>query len=645
MIPRCIAIVAGLSAFLAPQLGAQREVESVRPMPYPIPVSRGLARAIAAGTRTTNGAPGPKYWQQGSRYGIRATLNADENRLEGEEDVWYFNKSPDTLSLLKLYLNQNANRPDGVRTEPSAVTSGMSLSFVSVRGASLDSGGARNGYTINGTVLTVPLHEVLLPDDSIKLSFRWAMEIPGRGDPHMGQDGEVFFLGYWYPQFAVYDDVSGWQADQYLVKGEFYMGFADYDVSLVLPRGWLAGATGALVNPSEVLSPRSLGRMGMVSRSCGVVQVVTREEAGVNGGATREAVGRQQTWHFRSTSTRDFAWGTSPRYQWDATCAVVGKNDTVVVNVLHRPEAVSWSKAADYAKRNIQFMSRELGPYPYSHFTLVEGLLSGGMEYPAIALLGAHRDTVGLFRTIAHEVAHEWFPMLIGSDERRFAWQDEGFATFLQGEVVLAELGTNRDVLGPRERYLAFARTDSEVAIMRPHDQFPVGSPASVVASYYKMATVLHMLRQIVGQHDFAKGLLAYRERWAFKLPQPSDFWNTIATTTGRNLDWFWRSWQFETWSLDQAIGRVTAVGDSVEIRLEDRGLVPMPVYLRITRADGSVQGIVVPVEKWFQSDRGITVKVQRRPEVVEVEIDPEQALADINRGNQKWAASPRRRE
>ena len=464
------------------------------------------------------------------------------------------------------------------------------------------------------------------------------------GGSRGGTDGETWFIAYWYPQVAVYDDVARrWQTDPYMGQAEFYMGYADYDVALTVPAGWLIGATGELVNAAEVLSPETQERLAAARRGGDVVHVVTDADRAA-GRAT--APGGALTWRFRARNVRDFAFGASDRYRWDATIALAGdadgngRADTALIQTFYRPSRVAWAwdRSAAFARQSIEWLSTQLWPYPYPHATAVDGVTScQGMEYPMITCIGGPRDTTALYSVIVHELGHQWFPMQVGNDEQRYAWMDEGLTRFNQTDAMNAYFaGMDRFALS-MSRYLDLVRGDGEVEVMRHGDLFPVTTDAYGVETYEKTSVALRALRAVLGDSVFQTAYREYGRRWVGRHPTPWDFWNTFEEVAGRDLDWFWRTWWYETWPLDQAIGAVRPRGAALEVVIEDRGLAPMPVRLAVTRRDGTVERREVPVDVWLGGARSTTVRLPRGADVVRIAIDPEGLFPDVDRSNQEW--------
>ena len=612
---------------------------------FDLPADPAFERAVQRDTRTRTGVPGPNYWQQWASYTLAARLDPRTKRLHGSGRVRYHNRSPDTLGTVALHLYQNLHNAQSPRNEEVPLTGGVTLSRLAAQGTPLTAGeGMGAGYVVNGTIATVRLPRPLVPGDSAELEMEWSFEVPPDGAPRMGQDGEIWWLAYWYPQVAVYDDVSGWQADPYLGNAEFYMGYGDYDVSLTMPAGWLVTATGELQNPTETLTPRTRERLAQARRSRDVVHVVGEGERG-KGAIT--APGKPTlTWRFAARNVRDFTFGTSDRWLWDAALALAGDAngdgapDTTLVQSFWRPErkAYAWHKSARYAQHSIEFLSRFLWPYPYPHMTAVDGLVScSGMEYPMLTCIGGRRDTLSLYSVTVHEIAHMWFPMMVGSDEKRHAWQDEGLTRFNQAQA-MREFFDGYDLeMRVRDSYLDFARTGDEVELMRHGDRYPQGTPAYGIASYQKMATNLVSLRAILGDTTFMRAYREYGRRWRNRHPQPQDLFNSFEDVSGRDLDWFWRTWFHETWTLDLAIGAVAREGNELAVTIEKRGPAPMPVLLAITRTSGSVERLTVPVDVWLTGAQQHMVRVRDAATVAKLEIDPEQRFPDSVRGNGSW--------
>jgi len=630
-----------------------------RPIPYPVVASRQFRTAVEHGTRTTTGTPGPRYWQQYARYRLTARLDVPAKRLEGTTHIQYLNNSPDSLRTLWVQVLQNFHTTDAPRQSAAEITGGMQFTRIAAAGQTVppaDTQQRRAGpqarqptaYRVMGTNLAIRLAQPLPPRDSIALDFEWSFRIPQDGvNGRMGWNADnLFFLAYWYPQMAVYDDVVGWQNDAFLGSSEFYAGFADYDVTLDVPEGWLVSGTGQLVNAAEVLPDNVLQRLRAAEASDTVVHVLTAADFSP-GKTTRPSADGRVRWHFAADTVRDVVLSVTSASVWDATRTPVGdangdgRPDYVRTEAIYRPNNRLWEQTARYAQQSIAFHSRHTGvPYPYSHATAVEGdgIIGGGMEYPMMTLIGGYAGAKpeDMYGVTSHELAHEWVPMIVNTDERRYAWMDEGTTTFNEEQASRAmSPGTGSDS-ADFEGYLWFARTGDEGEMMRWSD-YQYGGMQLGVASYAKPASVLEALRTLMGAESFNRGFQTYLRTWRFKHPLPWDFFNAFNTTAGQDLGWFWRSWYYETWTLDQAIGGVTVTPRGTEIVVRDIGDVPMPARLTISLANGQTVKREVPVSTWLSGVRTATVTLPRGQSVTRVEIDAEKGYPDIDRKNNVW--------
>ncbi len=616
-----------------------------RPIPHPAVEHPLFANAVERGTRTRTGAPGAAYWQQYAAYELHAELDPMAARLRGRGTIRYENRSPYPLPDIALHLYQNLHAPGAARNRAVPVTGGVSLERVAVAGESLPmvtEPSESASYRVDGTIAWVRLPQPLAPGQQAELDVHWAFTVPPVSAPRMGQDGEVFFLAYWYPQVAVFDDIGGWHVDQYLGTAEFHMGFADYDVRITLPAGWLVAATGELLNREDVLAPTALERLAEARRSGDVIAVVGADDRGA-GRATTAGFDGWLTWQYRARHVRDFAFGASEHYLWDAARALVGdtlteqREDTVMIHSLYRPGARTWSESARYGRHAVEFLSGYLWPYPYSHMTSVEGIITGGMEFPMITLIGGDRDTLALYSVTVHEIAHMWFPMQVASDEKRHTWLDEGLTRFNQAQA-MREFFDGYDLEEiARERYLSLARRSGEVELMRHGDLYPMGTGAFAVAGYDKMAAVLVALRALVGEAVFERAYREYGLAWVNRHPQPEDLWNTFERVSGLDLGWFWRSWFYETWTLDHTIASVSQDGGWIQVVVEDRGMAPMPVRLEVTRETGSVEQHELPVGPWLTGQRTQLLRLRSQPTIMRINIDRERAFPYITRDAHEW--------
>jgi hypothetical protein len=619
-----------------------------RPIPYPVTPSAGFRRAVQAGTRTATGAPGPRYWSQWTDYRITTSLDTQRKRLSGTARITYHNRSPDSLAVVYLHLFHNYNAPGANRNDRAEdPAGGVTLSRFAAQGRTLRAG---EGYLVNGTTMMVRLPTPLAPGDTLPLEAEWSFPIAQNFAERAGwNEDNLFWLAYFYPQMAVYDDVAGWHTDQHLGLAEFYAGFASYDVTVDAPEGWVVSATGELRNEGEVFPAPVLERLRRARGSDSVVHVLTAADFGA-GRATRDVPGDRLRWRFRADSVRDFAFGATRQSLWDAVRAPAGdrdgdgRTDYTLASALYRAPATRWVNAARFVREGVEWGVEYTGyPYPWPHMTSVEaaGIIGGGMEYPMTTIIGALSDEPsdeGLYGVTVHEVLHMWVPMIVSTDETRYGWMDEGMTNF--SEVLRTSVRFPRPqppMVSDQQAYFSIARSGAEGEIMRWSD-FHYNEGAFGIASYMKPSSVLFALRGVLGEETFNRGYRSFIRSWAYRQPTPWDFFNAMEAAAGRDLDWFWTPWYHTTWTLDQAVAGVTADGGETVIEVRDLGDVPMPARLRITRESGETLEREVPVETWLRGVRTATVRVPAGSPVVRVEIDPSGAWPDINRRNNVWS-------
>ncbi len=618
-----------------------------RPLPEPVVPPLAYQRAVGRGTRTESGEPGANYWQQWSRYRLDARLDTEQRRLEGRAEISYHNRSPDSLVMLHLELAQNLHAPGVVRNEPAEVTGGVELHRVMLDGRELRPDAEQPpGYQLEGTRLVLIPVAPIPSGDSVAISIDYSFSIPqAGGGQRMGYSGDdLFFLAYWYPHMIVYDDIVGWHPDPFLSLAEFYHGFGSYDITIDAPAGWLVRSTGRQLNEEETFSPQVLQRFRQAAVSDEPTTVLSAAD---DISPTRAGQRGRVRWRFRADSVRDVAFSATRRANWDVARTAVGdlsgdgRTDHARIEAVYRATAPRWGNVVRYSQHAITFLSDYLAmSYPWPHMTAVEGgsIIGGGMEFPMMTIMGDYNAAgdSALYYVTAHELAHMWVPMIVSTDERRYSWIDEGITTFNENQARNSFFPGIDHNLPDQETYIGLAHSDQEGEIMR-WSNYHHTLPAYIIASYMKPATVLHALRGVLGEDTFNRAYHQFLRRWAYRHPYPWDMWRTFESVSGRDLEWFWRSWYYQTWVLDQAVASVTAVPGGTRIVVEDHGEVPMPVRLAITTDDGSTIREEIPVDGWLTGARSVSVTVSTARPVTRVEIDPERYFPDIDRDNNVW--------
>lgn len=631
------------------QLATTVEQQISRPIPNPIDVPQNYLNAIKDGTRTENGTPGDSYWINEASYTMNLKLFPEEHKVEASQTVVYTNNSPDSLRAIGVNLNLNFHKEGVVRNEAAEVTGGMPITAVRLNGKSLTDTlrqGAR--YRINGTTMIIITDSPVAPGSSVSLDFDWNFIVPKEGaSGRMGRSKDnLYYLGYFYPQIAVYDDVIGWHLDQFQGTAEFYADFADYTVNIEAPGDWLVLGTGELINAQDVLAEPVYERMLKGHSSDTVVHVVTKDDFGA--AVTKGSEKDWMKWTFKSEKVRDVAFSITKESNWDATRANVGDlngdgiDDYSDINVVWRPDAFRWAKAWDYARHSIEFLSRYTTiKYPWPHMTSVEGagIIGGGMEFPMMTIIGDYSRSTdrGLYSVIAHELAHMWVPMMVNNNERRYAWMDEGTTSFNENQAAREYFDDPNSDMGDKQGYLYVARMNMEGEIMRWSDYHYNGLEYGT-ASYSKPSTLLRTLRGLLGEEVFMKAYHEYLNRWKYKHPYPWDMFATFEDVSGKQLGWFWRSFYFETWKLDQSIKSVLTTKEGTVITIEDKGDAVMPVLLSITFEDGSTEEKRISESVWLKGSRVALTTIPTGKTITKVEIDPQGLFPDVDVSNNTWS-------
>ena len=630
-----------------PQMLVAQATPVRRPIPYPVVPPLEFQLAIENGTRTETGEPGPAYWQQWTDYELSATLDPDDKRVTGSARITHFNRFSRPLPVVALHLHQNVHAEGALRNTPAQVTGGITLDLVVADGVTLREGStqARPAYQVNGTLLVIRPPRPVPTGGSMVFEFEWSFIVPQDGLGRMGWDDDnVLFVGYWFPKMAVLDDVVGWQIDPYLGNAEFYDGFGSYNVSIDAPAGWIIMASGELLNREEVLLPHIQERLAAAEASDSVIQVVGQDDLS-SGQVTQPGVDGRVTWRFQADTLRDAAFSATRDSRWDAVRTPVGdrdgdgRPDYARVDAFYRSDAERWTEMARYAQHSIDFLSRYTGlSYPWPHMSAVEGVIRGGMEFPMMTLIEDYNraSDAALYNVAAHELAHMWVPMIVGVDERRHAWMDEGTSNFNENQAHAEFFPGENHSSADLDQYVQITQLGIEGELMRRTD-YHYDDFARGVASYSKPATILVALRALLGEETFMRGYRKYLADWAYKNPKPMDFFNAMAIAAGQDLDWFWRTWYYETWTLDQAIADVSTFDEETRIVIDDLGLAPMPVRLTVTLENGEERQESIGVNVWLDGERTTAITVRFPSPVVRVEIDPDGNFPDTDRTNNVW--------
>jgi hypothetical protein len=602
--------------------------------------------------RSAGGQPGSKYWQNRADYMIRASLNVADTTISGEVSISYTNNSPDKLDFLWLQLDQNLFNPDsrGAAATPALVGDRFDVKGFSKGGyhiASVDISYEGKTYNVQPVISDARMQVRLqtpmkAAGDKVTVRVKYSFAIPVYGADRMGRldtkNGIVYELAQWYPRMCVYDDIEGWNTLPYMGLGEFYCEYGDFDYYLTAPADMLVVASGDLQNPSEVLTAKEQSRLAAARKSDAAVMIVGEDEVGQAG--SRPKASGTLTWHYKMENTRDVSWAASKAFIWDAAKVNLPSGRPAIAMSAYPVESAGknrYGRSTEYLKRSIELYSGKYFEYPWNSAVSVAGVALG-MEYPGIIFCKSDLTDGNLWGDVTHEIGHNWFPMIVGSNERRFMWMDEGFNTFIN-EYSTEEFNHGEYQGGaPPTEFLFRAFQKDKDALMTA----PEGMNLNGYGSYYfKTSAGLDILRNVVldtNRFDYAFNL--YIQRWAFKHPQPEDFFRTMNSATGENLNWFWKEWFFTTDHLDQAVKGVKYVKDDSTkgalITIENLGEMAMPVIVEVTEEGGQPHIIKLPIDIWQRGGEW-TFKYPSTGKIVSVVLDPKHVLPDVNRDNNTW--------
>ncbi|OUD35454.1 M1 family metallopeptidase [Flavobacterium sp. FPG59] len=610
-------------------------------------------------TRSASGQPGSEYWQNSASYKLTAKLDEKNNEISGSGIITYTNNSPDKLGFVWMNLDQNLFKADsrgsaivpltGSRNgaQGQVFDGGHKIKSVSV--VSTNKGVATETavkYVISDTRMQVFLPQALnAKGGTIKIKIDFSFIAPYEGSDRMGvletKNGKIFTMAQWYPRMCVYDDVRGWNVNPYLGASEFYLEYGDFDVSITAPSNHIVVASGELTNASAVFSTVEQSRLAQAKQSDKTVFIRTAEEVATTSKTGSSAT---KTWNFKMINSRDFSWSSSASFILDAAKINLPSGKKSLAMSVYPVESAgdaAWGRSTEYTKASIEHYSKKWFEYPYPAAVNVAGN-EGGMEYPGIVFCSWESKGADLWGVTDHEFGHIWFPMIVGSNERLFAWMDEGFNTFINS---LSSIDFNN---GEYKEPKADMHQRAEM-YTSPFLETIMSSPDNMkernigLLAYSKPSSGLVILReQVLGPERFDLALKTYIERWAYKHPQPDDFFRTMENVAGEDLSWFWRGWFQYNWRLDQGINSIKYVKNDpkkgVIITIENFEKMAMPVSLDVKTKSGKITRVQLPVEVW-QKNKSWSFKHNSTEEIESITLDPDHAFPDSNTANNVWTA------
>ena len=582
-------------------------------------IPKEIRQAYEKGTRSMDGNPGPNYWHNTADYKIEVSVDPATRLISGSEEVTFFNNSPDDLNTLVVRLYYDVFRKANARASrvnEQDIGEGTELSNIQVNGTPLQIDGRI--VRKSGTNLIIRLMQPLKSGTSLKFSTDWKQYVPLSNRRTGARDSTSFFVAYWYPQIAVYDDVFGWDTFSYNLRTEFYNNLGNFDVKITVPEEFTVWSTGVLQNPDEVFTDATLQKYNEAHKSTETVGIITNED--ITAGFKHKG----GTWHYVADEVPDFAFGMSDHYGWDAAVQRVEDRDVFISTAFPSAEEEAYAQVTEIQRKTMKHFSEDIPgvPYPYPEFSTFIGLFGGGMEYPMMA----NNDGPGRGVTI-HELFHTYFPMYVRVNERRFAWMDEGWATYNTTVVVdrFFEENTNPPFAGNSGGMSGTIGTISDLPLI-VSSQFMDGTNYGY-ASYPLPGFVYGVLHQHLGDELFLKAYREYINRWAKKSPTPYDFIYTFENVTGQDLNWLWEPWFFSFGDTEVGIKEL----DGKNLVVKNSGSRPVPLDVRINYEDGTRKSIVKSASIWKDTNEyTVTIDNPKKVERIMVNMDvPDLEVSD----------------
>uniref|UniRef100_A0A832DHF3 M1 family peptidase n=1 Tax=Ignavibacterium album TaxID=591197 RepID=A0A832DHF3_9BACT len=595
-------------------------------------IPRNVLKAYEKGTRSFDGKPGENYWQNSSDYKIKVQIDPKTKMLTGSESIVYYNNSPDTLKEIVIRLYPNISKPSSKRDfniPDNALTDGVKISSFSMNNIKLDVED-KSTFSLNGTNLRLKLKDKINPKSKTSIEIDWSFEIPKTNFARMGTyDSTSFFIAYWYPQVAVYDDIAGWDYNEYTGYTEMYNDFSNFDVEITVPNGFHVWATGVWQNPDEILSNEFLKKYEQAKQSDEVVRIFTKDDlSNIN---RYKSSGDFHTFKFKADYVPDFAFGMSDHYLWDAVSYLTPDNKRVYIAAAYKESSKDFVDVAYYAKETIKYFSEELPaiPFPYPSCTVWNG--SGGMEYPMIVNNGSSQSKEGTVGVTSHEIAHQYMPFYMGINERKYAFMDEGWAVMLpfdfQERMTEGAMPRERNVMG----FEFIAGYEMEMPLLVPSNLLTGYSYR--VSAYSRPGLAYDFLRDFLGKEKFLKALHLYMERWNGKHPIPWDFYFSFNQAVGEDLLWFWKPWFFEFGYPDLAIKSYELKSGNLKVEVERKGIIPIPIKISLMNNDNTIKEVYYTADVWKTGNSTFKITVENIKEINKIVLGSPK-IPDSNRND-----------
>ena len=600
-------------------------------------IPRNIKAVYEKGTRSLDGRPGAEYWQNSSDYKIEVEVNPSTYEIVGSEEIKYYNNSPDSLKRIVLRLYPNIYKSGNARDyaiAPDAVNDGVTIEKISIDGRLINLEN-RSIFRVMNTVATIYLPEPIPPKSTTDLSIEWKFNVSTKVTWRMGvYDSTTVFVGYWYPQISVYDDIDSWDYINYGGQVEFYNDFSNFEVSITIPNNFGVWATGELQNPAEVFDQRILERYTAAKESADVVRIITLDD--LNSSDIYKDDQERNTWVYKASNVNDFAFALSDHYLWDGLGIVVDSvnNKNIFIQSIYPAESPDFKEVAEICKELVNYFSWEMPgiKFPVPSFVAFNnGKGGGGMEFPMMINDGSPNDLESTVSLTAHEMAHQYFPFFVGTNEKKYAFMDEAWAVLLPFKYMEEFAGINTRLISTVSNYEYLAGTEDDIPPMIT--AFSQNYVSYRNSAYNRPSIAYEELRDMLGDELFLKALQEYIYRWNGKHPTPYDFFFTFNDVTGQDLTWFWEPWFFENGYPDLAIEKVELVNNKIRISIRRIGNIPTPIKLKVVYENETIEEFYYSVGVWNNNNSFYMIEVEPTDSLKEVQLG-DSKIPDSNREN-----------
>ena len=599
---------------------------------------RDISQAYKQATRSLTGKPGPNYWQNSGRYDITVTARPPDRTIHGTETVVYTNNSPDTLKVLVIRLMGNIHKPGATRLgaeDSTYLNPGVSIDSYAENGR----GVAWHNAPTDGTWKIMRLNTPLAPHDSVRLNFGWHYLISLKSNREGMIDSTTYYLAYFYPRVAVYDDYNGWDRMDFTDLQEFYNDFNEYSLHVNVPANFIVWSTGELRNPDEVLTPTYARKLAASMTHDQIVSIATPAEI-ASGKVT--VAHSTNTWNWTASAVSDMALGISDHYAWDASSVVVddATGRRAGVQAAYNDTAKDFHRMVGFGRHALDWLSHHWPgvPYPFPKTTIFQGYAD--MEYPMMVNDNTNPDPLFSRFVAEHEIAHTWFPFYMGINESRYAFMDEGWATTFELLIGRDDLGETKADEAYREFRVNYYTYDPSA-----EEDLPIITPADAMKgiaygtnAYGKPSLAYLAVKDLLGDPLFAKCLHGYMDRWHSKHPIPWDFFYSFNDLSGKDLNWFWRNWFFSNNYLDIAIDTVVRSAQNLHTQIHNTGGFAIPFDAVITYTDGSTDRVHETPAVWASGKPTIQLTLPLAKEKTPVSLLLDTGIyVDADPSDNKW--------